>query len=133
MSYLKHSPRVKLDWKPLLKEITSGAEFCFYSQHKEPKGSEGGLVAMPTAEAVSLAQKPRGAQKARDERLSLLTPVWTVKAIFHLSRYKGLAARQLPVILFSGTRGDGVERPRGDGAVQIQELLGGTHNGRVLL
>lgn len=39
MSYLKHSPRVKLDWKPLLKEITSGVEFCFYSQHKEPKRS----------------------------------------------------------------------------------------------
>lgn len=67
MSYLKHSPRVKLDWKPLLKEITSGVEFCFYSQHKEPKGSEGGLVAMPTAEAVSLAQSP-GARSSESQR-----------------------------------------------------------------
>lgn len=29
ISNLKHSPCVKLDWKPVLKEITFGAEFLF--------------------------------------------------------------------------------------------------------
>lgn len=33
---LKHSPCVKLDWKPLLKEITSGVEFLFFRLHQEP-------------------------------------------------------------------------------------------------
>ncbi len=45
----------------------------------------------------------------------VLTPVWMVKAIFHLSRYNDLAAGQRSVILFSGAVRDSVERPRGDG------------------
>lgn len=74
-------------------------------------------MAMPSAEAARRRDSQRAAGERERERETklVLAPAWTVKAIFHLSRYNNLAARQQSLILFSGAERDGVERPGGDG------------------
>lgn len=71
ISNLKHSPCVKLDWKPLLKQITSGEEFFVFTVGVRSQRGQEGLVAMPTAEAASLRETPSVQHSKRErERLN---------------------------------------------------------------
>lgn len=56
ISNLKHSPCVKLDWKPLLKEITFAAEFLFLQSASGANEVRKALWPVPTAEAGSLRE-----------------------------------------------------------------------------
>ncbi|MEQ2205315.1 hypothetical protein XENOCAPTIV_015855 [Xenoophorus captivus] len=57
ISNLKHSPRVKLDWKPLLKEITSRVEFLILQSARGAREVRGAswrcpVLRMPVSETL---------------------------------------------------------------------------------
>lgn len=81
ISNLKHSPGVKLDWNPpppVLKEITSGAEFFVFTVSTGSQRGQGGRGGLAHGDA-----------HRSETNLAALTPAGARGHgyIFHLSRY----------------------------------------------
>lgn len=114
ISNLKHFPCVKLDWKPLLKEITSAAEFFVFTVSVRRSGRPCGNTHC------------RGWQSERISQHTVLRETETFTGVNPSIDGQGyipslqvqrryLAACQQAAILFSSAGRDGVERLGGDG------------------
>lgn len=116
ISYLEHSAFVKLDWKLLLKKISSGEEFLFFPVEVRNLSAQEAVMEMPSSEAAGLLKRnPQHSEREAGYHSLYFALVWMVMDISHRSRYYNLAACQKSLIFFSGAESSGVEKPGGYG------------------
>lgn len=121
ISYLEHSAFVKLDWKLLLKKISSGEEFLFFPIEVRNQSAQEGVIEMPSSEAAGVLKKKTqhseggGGENKAGYRSLYFALVWMVMDISHRSRYYNLAACQKSLIFFSEAESGSVEKPGGYG------------------
>lgn len=116
ISYLEHSAFVKLDWKLLLKKISSGEEFLFFPGGVRNQSAQEAVMEMPSSDAAGLLKRnPQHSERERGEneagyRSLYFALVRMVMDISHRSRYYNLAACQKSLIFFSGAESSSVEK-----------------------